>query len=228
MPDPTFRAPGHGFLSPDGSVFSLNQHSGQVVPWAWFSFLPTPPPPTPALEEHTCCQLQPGGQPCMEECGGFQLWHPSCTQPSGSAPLPWEFSRARCALRPSLWGGGDGDTGVLQSRPSASHKNPPSKQLCREEQSRCVQGTRGCAVGVWGGVPVCGQNSECGYVHEHGEVFCLCEYGWKWYECVREYVCIQGGRCGVRVCVKGWVLYINGRTGVLCVCVCVCLNGRIG
>lgn len=47
-----------------------------------------------------------------------------------------------------------------------------------------------------------GENSECRYVNEHGQVFCLCLYGWMWYVRKSVCVCIQGGFCGVKLCVK--------------------------
>lgn len=80
---------------------------GQVVPWAWLPLLP--PPPT-----HLRCKNTPAasrsqvGSPGREECGGFQLWHSSCAQPPGSALLPCDFWKARCALRSGLWRGGEG------------------------------------------------------------------------------------------------------------------------
>lgn len=97
------------------------QLPGQVVPWAWCPLLPPPPPPT-----HLHCKNTPAasrsqvGSPSREECGGFQLWHPSCAQPPGSTLLPCDFSKSRCVLRPGLWRGGWGMEG---------HGCPPEQPL---------------------------------------------------------------------------------------------------
>lgn len=88
------------------------QRPGQVMPSAWFPILPPP-----RYSTHLHCKNTPAascsqvGSPGREECGGFQLRHPSCAQPPGSALLPREFSKARCALRPGLCGGGGGGYG---------------------------------------------------------------------------------------------------------------------
>lgn len=158
------------------------QHPGRVMPWAWFPILPPPhPPPT-----HLHCKNTPAascsqvGSPGREECGGFQLWHPSCAQPPGSALLPRDFSKARCALRPGYCGGGGGGARMssraaplfLRAAP-LPHKNPPCWQLWRGEQSGCVWTQGGGAVGR-GRWSQHVENSECRYVHEHGVKCFVC------------------------------------------------------
>ena len=152
------------------------------MPWAWFPILPPPhPPPT-----HLHCKNTPAascsqvGSPGREECGGFQLWHPSCAQLPGSALLPRDFSKARCALRPGYCGGGGG--GAWMSSRAAPpffrsaplpHKNPPCWQLWRGEQSGCVW-TQGHSVVGRGRWSQHVENSECRYVHEHGVKCFVC------------------------------------------------------